>query len=87
MSGSGLDQNDLQAQIKVSKALSIGFVFSLVWLAGLGSLTSLIIGIWAKRGIDRSDGKLAGSGLAWWCIIAGAIGVVVLPILLLDLFN
>jgi hypothetical protein len=70
---------NLTAQIRISKILSRGFIFSIVWLAGLGSLVALISGIYALRLINKSKGQLTGKWMAWWCIIAGAFGVVLLP--------
>jgi hypothetical protein len=76
------EESDLRMQIKVSKLLSIGFVFSIVWLAGLGSLIALVIGLRARNLIRKAGGRIAGSGVAWWCIIAGGIGVVLLPLIM-----
>ena len=76
-------QNILTLQVSVSKILSIGFVFSLVWVAGLGSLTAFILGLYARRLIKRSNGKVSGIWMAWWCIVVGAIGMVTMPIILL----
>lgn len=62
--------------------LSDGFIFSLVWLSGIGSIIALIIGLRAIIIIRRSNGQLTGIGMAWWCVIAGAAGVLMLPLLL-----
>lgn len=75
------EDSDLRMQIKLSTLLSIGFVFSIVWLAGLGSLIALVIGLRARTLIRKAGGRIAGSGLAWWCIIVGTIGVVLLPLI------
>jgi len=69
----------LDEQIRLSRSLTTGFAFSIVWLAGVGSLIALAIGIKALVQISRSGKKLSGSGLAWWCVVVGGIGVVVLP--------
>jgi hypothetical protein len=69
----------LEEQIRLSKSLTTGFAFSLVWLAGIGSLISLIVGIRALMKISRSGQKLSGSWLAWWCVIVGGIGAIALP--------
>lgn len=66
----------LEAQVRLSKLLGLGFACSLVWAAGVGSLIALCIGIRARRIIKQSGGELAGIRLAWWCIIAGAFGIV-----------
>ena len=73
---------NLELQIKVSKILSRGFVFSLVWLGGIGSLIALISGLQARRLIKKSNGEIVGIKMAWWCIIAGGFGVVILPIMI-----
>lgn len=69
----------LEEQIRLTKSLTTGFAFSIVWMAGIGSMIALVIGIKALIQISRSENKLSGSGLAWWCIIVGGIGVVALP--------
>lgn len=69
---------NLELQIKVSKILSRGFIFSIVWLAGIGSLIAFISGLQAKKMINQSNGEIIGLKMAWWCIIAGAIGMIVL---------
>ena len=63
--------------------LSLGFVFSLVWLAGIGSFIALILGLRARNLINQSTVPISGSGIAWWCIVVGAIGTVVMPTILL----
>ena len=71
---------NLELQIKVSKILSRGFVFSIVWLAGFGSLIAVISGFQALKIINRSQDKIAGIKMAWWCIIVGRLGIIILPI-------
>ena len=61
--------------------LADGFMFSLINLAGLGSIIALIQGLRALRIIRRSNGQLTGTNMAWWCIIAGALGAVLFPLL------
>jgi hypothetical protein len=73
----------LQLQVKVSKILSVGFVFSLVWVAGIGSLAAFALGLYARNLINRSNGKVGGIRMAWWCIVVGAIGMITMPIILL----
>ena len=75
---------DLDLQVKVSRLVSTGFVFSLVWLAGIGSLIALICGIRALILIKRSKGQIVGKGLAWWCVVLGGGGVLVLPCLVIS---
>ncbi|HKC63897.1 MAG TPA: hypothetical protein VKB86_09680 [Pyrinomonadaceae bacterium] len=71
----------LEQQVRVSKTLADGFMFSIVWLGGIGSLVALIKGLRALRIIQRSNGELTGKGMAWWCIIAGALGSIIAPLL------
>jgi hypothetical protein len=72
--------SNLDSQIKVSKILSRGFIFSIVWLGGIGSLVAFISGLYAMRVIDKSQGQIGGIKMAWWCVIAGLIGMVVGPL-------
>jgi lipid-A-disaccharide synthase-like uncharacterized protein len=61
----------LALQIRVSKTLSYGFIFTLLPALGLLSLAAFFIGWWARRTIKRADVPLAGIVMAWWCIIIG----------------
>ena len=63
--------------------LGIGFALSITGIGGIGSLAAFIIGLKAKGIIQQSNGKLAGLKMAWWRIIIGALGMMVLPPLLL----
>ena len=72
---------NLELQIKVSKILSRGFIFSIVWLAGFGSLIAFVSGLQALKIIKKSKGEIAGTKMAWWCIIVGAIGMILFPLL------
>jgi hypothetical protein len=65
----------LALQLRVSKMLGQGFAFSIVGAGGVGSLIALIIGLRARALIKRSGGEIAGIRMAWWCIIAGSLGV------------
>jgi hypothetical protein len=70
----------LALQVRVSKMLGYGFAFSLVWAAGVGSVIALVVGLRARKIIRQSGGEISGIGMAWWCILAGAAGVLtVLP--------
>lgn len=67
--------------------LGFGFVLTIVPLGGMGSLAALIIGLKAKSIIQQSNSEIAGIRMAWWCILCGAIGVVVFPILFWQAFT
>lgn len=75
--------SDLEVQIRVSKILSRGFVFSIVWLGGIGSLIAFISGLQARRLINKSNGEIGGIKMAWWCIIAGLVGMIGFPLLII----
>jgi hypothetical protein len=72
----------LEQQVRVSRMLAEGFVFSIVWLGGIGSLISFIKGLRAMKIIQQSNGELTGIKIAWWCIIVGALGTIIFPFLL-----
>ena len=77
----------LELQVKVSKMLALGFVLSIVGIAGLGSLAAMILGFRAKKLIKQSNGEIGGIRMAWWCIIVGGLGTVVLPGLLISVIT
>lgn len=65
----------LTTQDKVDSMLKWGIIFSIIWLAGIGSLISFIIGYKAGNAIKGSNHELVGSGRAWWCLIVGRLGI------------
>jgi hypothetical protein len=74
-------------QIRLDRMLTRGVVYSIIWLAGLGSCYALYQGIMARRML-RANPALEGQGRAWWCIIAGGIGALTLfAILAIGIFN
>jgi hypothetical protein len=73
----------LARQVRVSKMLGLGFVFSLTPLAGVGSLVAFILGLKALRVIQRSEGEIVGMSMAVWCIATGATGMLLFPLLFL----
>jgi hypothetical protein len=75
-------------QKKVNSLLKWGVVFSLVWLAGIGSLISIIIGTKAKKIIKESNGDILGSGRVRWCLIVGGLGMIIsFPIVIIGVIN
>jgi len=60
--------------------LSMGFVFSITGIGGIGSLVAFIYGLRARKLIKTADYNLHGNSMAWWCIIAGALGTIILPL-------
>jgi len=69
----------LYLQMRVSRMLGFGFALSLAWTGGVGSLIALVNGLRARRLIKESGGRLAGTKMALWCIISGAVGVLAAP--------
>jgi hypothetical protein len=64
-------------QMRVSRMLGFGFALSLAWMGGVASLIAFVIGLRARRLIREAGGRVVGMRMAWWCIIAGAVGVLV----------
>lgn len=54
----------------------MGFVFSIA-LPLVGSLMAVILGLKGRRIINASEGRIGGRLIAWWCILAGAIGTLI----------
>jgi hypothetical protein len=73
---SAQEQAEVDTQIALSKSLSLGFVFSLLPIAGLGSLAAIWIGARGWKKIEASGGKLVGTGMVLWCIAAGVAGLI-----------
>jgi hypothetical protein len=71
--------DELEQQVKVSKMLGMAFVLSITGIFGVGSLIALILGWKAARIIQASEGRISGGVMAWWCILSGAIGTLILP--------
>ena len=69
---------DLELQVKVSRMLGLAFARSITGIGGIGSLVSLIIGWRALRVIQAANGRITGRWLAWWCILAGALGALII---------
>jgi hypothetical protein len=62
----------LEEQVRVSKMLGVGFACSILGIGGIGSLIALVIGLRAKRIIQRWNGELNGINMAvvycCWCL-------------------
>lgn len=75
-------------QRELDRQLKWGVILSLLWLAGVGSLISFVLGIRAIRAIRSSGATLVGAGRAWWCMIVGGIGLLIwMPILVVGILN
>jgi hypothetical protein len=63
----------MERQIKLSRMLSLGFVFT-IWPASFAtSCVSVFIGVRAMVVISESMDPMAGRVMAWWCIIVGGL--------------
>jgi hypothetical protein len=69
--------DELEQQVKVSKMLGMAFVLSITGLFGVGSLIALILGWKARQIIQASEGRIGGRFMAWWCILNGALGTLI----------
>jgi hypothetical protein len=75
-------------QEQLDRILARGIVFSIVWVAGFGSLYAFLCGVRARRMIQASGGSLLGRRRAWWCLIVGALGMLVwFPIFAVGIYN
>ena len=63
----------LERQIRVSRMLSLGFVFTIWPAAGMIACVSVFIGVRAMIVINESTEPMAGRVIAWWCIIVGGL--------------
>jgi len=64
----------LERQIRVSRMLSMGFVFTIcpmVWM--MTSWISVFIGVRAMVIISESTEPMSGRVMAWWCIVVGSL--------------
>jgi len=59
--------------------LGLAFVLSITGVYGIGSLVALILGLKALRIIGRTQSRINGRFVAWWCILVGAIGTLIVP--------
>jgi hypothetical protein len=77
-----------QKQDVVNSLLYWGVVFSILWLAGIGSLIAIILGVKANKIIRESNGDILGSGRVWWCLIAGGLGMLFwIPVVIIGVIN
>jgi hypothetical protein len=75
-------------QRQVDRMLKWGIVFSLLWLAGIGSIVALLLGWKAITAIKASNGTLVGAGRGWWCLIVGGLGLLFwLPLVIVGISN
>jgi hypothetical protein len=69
---------DLEQQVKVSRMLGLAFALSITGIGGIGSFVALVLGWRALRIIKAASGRISGRWMAWWCILAGALGTLII---------
>ncbi len=69
------DESYPDEQKSIYKYTKIALIFSLVWLAGLGSIIGIIYSRKALKIIKDSQNVLSGKGMAIFSMILGIFGV------------
>jgi hypothetical protein len=65
------------AQRKVRSLLGIGIFFSAFWIAGIGSIISILLGLKARNIITRTKMNINGMGGVYWCLTVGWLGLII----------
>ena len=82
------DIDRVEAQRQIDAVLRRGIIFSIVWLAGIGSIIAIFSGLKAKKLIAQLGVEGAGMGRVWWCLIVGGVGLLVWgPIIIMGIIN
>ena len=69
-------------------AVKRGLLLSILWLSGIGSVITVYNGLKARRIVRASDGRLRGGFTMWWCLVVGALGILIwAPIVLVGIYN
>lgn len=63
-------------QRKVSSLIRVGIIFSIFWIAGIGSIISIVLGVKARNIIKRANVNITGMGGVYWCLIVGGLGLI-----------
>ena len=64
-------------QRKVRLLLRIGIFFSIFWIAGIGSIISIVLGLKGRNIIKRANMNINGMGWVYWCLIIGGLGLII----------
>lgn len=68
--------------------LGLAFALSIPGIGGISSLVAFILGWKTLRIIETARGRISGRWMAWWCILAGALGALILtPLVIADIFR
>lgn len=82
------DIDRVEAQRQIDAVLRRGIIFSIVWLAGIGSIIAIFSGLKAKKLIAQLGAEASGMGRVWWCLIVGGVGLLVWgPIIIMGIVN
>jgi len=82
------DIDRAQAQREIDAILRRGIVFSIVWLAGIGSLIAILAGLKARKLMAQLGAEASGTGRVWWCLIIGGLGLLIWgPIVIIGIVN
>ena len=68
----------IEQQNQVDRKTHYGIIFSLIWFAGIGSTYAFVCGVQSLRVIRNSQHRLRGKFRAWWCVIVGGLGMLLL---------
>jgi hypothetical protein len=63
-------------QRKDSSLIRIGIIFSIFWIAGMGSIISIVLGLKDRNIIKRATVNITGMGGVYWCLIVGWLGLI-----------
>jgi hypothetical protein len=72
---SGKTNEDVQRKVRL--LLRIGIFFSIFWIAGIGSMISIVLGLKARNIIKRANMNINGMGGVYWCLIIGGLGLII----------
>jgi hypothetical protein len=67
-------REDVQRKVKL--LLRIGIFFSIFWIAGIGSIISIVLGLKARNIIKQANMNIGGMGGVYWCLIVGGLGLI-----------
>jgi hypothetical protein len=65
-----------EVQRKVRSLLRIGIFFSIFWIAAIGSIISIVLGLKARNIIKRANMNISGMSGVYWCLIVGWLGLI-----------
>ncbi|MEP6574255.1 MAG: hypothetical protein ABJD11_16255 [Gemmatimonadota bacterium] len=75
-------------EAELTTALKRGLLFSILWLMGIGSAIAVYNGLKARRIVNASDGRRHGGFTMWWCLVVGALGILIwAPVVLVGIYN